>query len=173
MLKGTIFVGYQKRNFLLCAKLPNSSNFPSRQNCVSMQRNDDEITIHRRSFIIAVFIKSKKEGKVLKLLQWGTTPDQGHHMGKQQNTIKHHTQESQEISLFPAGDHNTINSIRTNAVYRLHRCICSSETLLFAYCKQASVMLTYRACKRINTWLNAVYKYTWTQQVALVNALDL
>ena len=77
MLKGTIFVGYQNRNFLLCAKLPNSSNFPSRQ----MQRNDDEITIHRRSFIIAVFIKSKKEGKVLKLLQWGNTPDQRHHTG--------------------------------------------------------------------------------------------
>ena len=146
---------------------------PNSPTVATMQRNDDEITIHRRSFIIAVFIKSKKEGKFLKLLQWGTTPDQGHHTGKQQNTIKHHTQESQERSLFPAGDHNTINSIRTNAVYRLHRCICSSETLLFAYCKQASAMLTYRACKRINTWLNAVYKYIWTQRVALVNALDL
>ena len=29
MLKGTIFVGYQNRNFLLCAKLPNSNNFGS------------------------------------------------------------------------------------------------------------------------------------------------
>ena len=35
MLKGTIFVGYQNRNFLLqnvCAKLSRRSNIPSRQN---------------------------------------------------------------------------------------------------------------------------------------------
>ena len=32
MLKGTIFVGYQNRNFLLCAELPNSSNLWFSQN---------------------------------------------------------------------------------------------------------------------------------------------
>ena len=33
MLKGTIFVGYQNRKFLLCAELPNSSNLRFSQNC--------------------------------------------------------------------------------------------------------------------------------------------
>ena len=97
MLKGTIFVGYQNKNFLLCAKLPYSSNFPSRQNCVSMQRNDDEITIHWRSFIIVVFIKSKKEGKDQKSIQSSTTPDQGQHNGKEQKHNKTpHTREPRD-----------------------------------------------------------------------------
>ena len=39
-------------------------------------------------------------------MQSSTTPDPGHHTGKQQNTTKHHTQESQEVSHFPANDHN-------------------------------------------------------------------
>ena len=33
------------------------------------------------------------------------TPDPGHHTGKRQNTIKHHTQESREVSPFPESDH--------------------------------------------------------------------
>ena len=38
-------------------------------------------------------------------MQSGTTPDPGHHTDKWQTTIKYHTQESQEVSPFPAGDH--------------------------------------------------------------------
>ena len=38
-------------------------------------------------------------------LQSTTTPDPGHHMGKSQNTKKHHIQDSQEVSPFLAGDH--------------------------------------------------------------------
>ena len=34
-----------------------------------------------------------------------TIPDPKQHMGKWQNTGKHPTQESQEVSPFPAGDH--------------------------------------------------------------------
>ena len=50
--------------------------------------------------------KSKKEGKDQKLIQSSTTPDQGHHMKSNKITIhvKHHTQESQEVSPFPAGN---------------------------------------------------------------------
>ena len=33
MLKGTIFVGYQNRKFLICAELPNCSNLRFSQNC--------------------------------------------------------------------------------------------------------------------------------------------
>ena len=49
--------------------------------------------------------KNKAEGKPQKSIQSSTTTDQRHHMGKLQNTRKHHTQESQEISPFLAGDH--------------------------------------------------------------------
>ena len=126
MLKGTIFVGYQNKNFLLCAKLPYSSNFPSRQNCVSMQRNDDEITIHWRSFIIVVFIKSKKEGKDQKSIQSSTTPDQGQHNGKEQKHNKTpHTREPRD-QPFPSRWPQYINSIRVNAVLStasIHRLI--------------------------------------------------
>ena len=38
-------------------------------------------------------------------MQSNTTPDPRHHMGKCRNTKKHHIQERQEVSLFPAGDH--------------------------------------------------------------------
>ena len=36
--------------------------------------------------------------------QSSTTPDPGHRMGKWPNTRKHHIQESQEVSPFPAGE---------------------------------------------------------------------
>ena len=51
MLKGTIFVGYQNRNFLLqnvCAKLPSSSNIHSSQNwyrCSEMTRKQRHIDV--------------------------------------------------------------------------------------------------------------------------------
>ena len=49
--------------------------------------------------------KSKAEGKIQKSIQSSTSTDPRHHIRKRQNTRKHHTQESQEISPFPAGDH--------------------------------------------------------------------
>ena len=52
-------------------------------------------------------IKSKQEGKDTKSIQLITTPDPGHRTWKWQNTIKHHIQESQEVSHFPEGDHKS------------------------------------------------------------------
>ena len=39
------------------------------------------------------------------MIQSSTTPDQDTTWESNENTIKHHTQESQEVSPFPAGDH--------------------------------------------------------------------
>ena len=50
-------------------------------------------------------IKFKAEDKNQKSIQSSTTTDPRHHMGKCQNTRKHNTQESQEISPFPADGH--------------------------------------------------------------------
>ena len=50
-------------------------------------------------------IKSKEDGENQVSIQSNTTPEQGHHMGMWQNTRKHHKPESQEVSLFTAGDH--------------------------------------------------------------------
>ena len=49
--------------------------------------------------------KSKKEGKDQKMIQSSTTPDQDNTWESNEITIKHHTQESQEVIPFPAGDH--------------------------------------------------------------------
>ena len=38
-------------------------------------------------------------------MQSSTNPYPGNHMGKWQNTRKHHIQASQEVSSFQAGDH--------------------------------------------------------------------
>ena len=48
---------------------------------------------------MSVYGKSKKEGNAQESIEWSTTPDPGHHIGKWQNTIKHHIQENQEASL--------------------------------------------------------------------------
>ena len=47
----------------------------------------------------------KEEANYQALIQLSTTPDPGHHMGKLQNTRKHHIQEKQELSPIQAGDH--------------------------------------------------------------------
>ena len=60
---------------------------------------------------LPVLKTSKEEGKDQELIQSSITSDPRHHMGKWQNTKKHHTQESQEVSPFPAGDPNTFNLI--------------------------------------------------------------
>ena len=49
--------------------------------------------------------KSKKEGKDQKMIQSSTTPDQDNTWKSKEITIKHHTQESQEVSPNPVGDH--------------------------------------------------------------------
>ena len=49
--------------------------------------------------------ESKEEYKDQELIQSSTTPDLRNHMGMWQNTRSHHTQESQEVSHFTAGDH--------------------------------------------------------------------
>ena len=48
--------------------------------------------------------ESKQGGKDQQSIQLSTTPDQGHHMESYINARKHHTQESQEVSPFPADD---------------------------------------------------------------------
>ena len=48
-----------------------------------------------------LYLHSKEEGKDQESIQSSTE----HHVGKWQNTRKHHIQESQEVSPFPAGDH--------------------------------------------------------------------
>ena len=46
--------------------------------------------------------KSKDEGKNQKKIQSSTTLDPGERMGSYNNTRKHHTQEIQKVSPFPA-----------------------------------------------------------------------
>ena len=50
-------------------------------------------------------LQSKKECKDKESMQSSATPDQGIYNGKWQKHIKHHKQESQEVSPFPGGDH--------------------------------------------------------------------
>ena len=49
-------------------------------------------------------LTNKEEGKDQESIQSSATPDTGHGMGKLQNTRKHHTQESPDVSPFTAGD---------------------------------------------------------------------
>ena len=54
-------------------------------------------------------------------IQSSITPDPGHHMGKRQKPRKHHIQESQEVSHFPAGDHKTAMNIQDSMTYGKHK----------------------------------------------------
>ena len=56
---------------------------------------------------VAVHLRSKGEGKDQDLIQSSTTPDPKYHLESDKSTRKHLTQESQEASPFPAGDHKT------------------------------------------------------------------
>ena len=49
--------------------------------------------------------QSEKGGKDQESVQSSTTPDPGYHMGKWQNTIKHHKREPRGLPFFPAGYH--------------------------------------------------------------------
>ena len=59
--------------------------------------------------------QSKKEGKDYKSIQSSTKPDPGHHMGKWQKHNKT-SQESQEVSPFPAGDNKAAMNSQENAL---------------------------------------------------------
>ena len=54
--------------------------------------------------LCGLFHKSKEEGKDQDLIQSSTTPDTGTTWESEKNTRKHHIQESQEASPFPAGN---------------------------------------------------------------------
>ena len=56
--------------------------------------------------LLGILIAQSKKDQ--ESIQPSTAPDPGHHMGKWQNTIKHHIQESQEFSPFPAGNLNNL-----------------------------------------------------------------
>ena len=51
-------------------------------------------------------LKSNEEGKDQESIQSNTTPDPGHHRESDENTRKYHIKEGQEVSPFPADDHN-------------------------------------------------------------------
>ena len=63
------------------------------------------LSFQTRGFGLFSQYKSKAESRTQKSIHSSTITSPGHPMGKWQNTRKHHTQESQEISPFPAGDH--------------------------------------------------------------------
>ena len=48
-------------------------------------------------------------------------------MGKRQNTRKHHKQESQQVSPFPAGDHT---AARNSGAFRLRTSVYLLRTLI-------------------------------------------
>ena len=65
----------------------------------------------------------EEEDKDQESIQSSTTPDPRHHMGKRQKHMKHYTQESQDVSSFPAGDHKAVwngqdSMIKTNVEHR-------------------------------------------------------
>ena len=56
--------------------------------------------------------QSKEEGKDQELIQSSSTPDPGHHTRESdKDTRIHHTQESQKVSPFPAGDQKAARNI--------------------------------------------------------------
>ena len=68
--------------------------------------------------VIEAFL-SREESKDQESIQSSATPDLGYLMGSDKYTIKHHIQESQEISPDPAGDHKAAwhrqgNIVKTN-----------------------------------------------------------
>ena len=68
----------------------------------------------QEDFICFPNIKFKAEDKNQKSIQSSTTTDPRHHMGKWQNTRKHHTQEIQEIGPFLVGDHMPMSKYATS-----------------------------------------------------------
>ena len=65
--------------------------------------------------------KSKKEGKDKKLIQKSPHLTQDTTWESNEITIKHHTQESQEVSPFPAGDHKATMNRQENMTNTKHK----------------------------------------------------
>ena len=65
--------------------------------------------------------KSKYEGRDQRPIKSSTTPDPGHHMRSVKNTRKHYIQESQEVSPFPAGDHNAVMNRQESMINTKHK----------------------------------------------------
>ena len=92
-------------------------------------------------------MESKKDGKDQKTIQSSTTPDPGYHMGNEQkyNNI---SSKSQEVSLFPADDHevpmNRCESTRntshknTNDPQKKYRLGTVSENVLLEECSYSN-----------------------------------
>ena len=79
-----------------------------------------------RKYWSSLALQSKEEGKVQELIQSSTTPDLDTVWESDKNTREHNTQESQEDSPFPAGDHkaarNRQDSItKKNKTKRIHK----------------------------------------------------
>ena len=62
------------------------------------------------------FTFRKKGGKDQELIQPRTTLGPGHPIKSDESTIKHHIQESQEVSPFPVGDHKTVINRRQDSM---------------------------------------------------------
>ena len=67
---------------------------------------------------------SSKEGQDQESIQSSATPYPRHRIGSDKNTRKRHTQESQEASPFPAGDHKAVMNrqdsiIKRNVIHKL------------------------------------------------------
>ena len=70
---------------------------------------------------VAVHLRSKIEGKDQDLIQSSTTPDPKYHMESDKKTRKHLTQESQEASPLPAGDHKTARNRQDSITKAKHK----------------------------------------------------
>ena len=154
MLKGTIFVGYQKRNFLLqnvCAKLPSSSNIHSSQNwhrCSKWRRNNDTSTFfHHCCFYhligvntgILVLIRATKNRISFYKMCVPNSPAVAIIIPVK---IDIDAANEAEITidrrcsslLFLSSNTYNLKVVNTVILILLHRCTGVSEHLLFAYC---------------------------------------
>ena len=64
-------------------------------------------------------MQNKEEGNDQESIQSSTTPDPRNHMGKCLNTRKRHTQESHEVTPFPAGEHNAARNRQDSIIKRI------------------------------------------------------
>ena len=63
--------------------------------------------------------QSKEEGNDQEPIQSNTSP--GHHMGSDKNTRKHHTQKSQKVNPFTAGDHKAARNRQDSITDMKHK----------------------------------------------------
>ena len=68
-----------------------------------------------------MLIKVRKKAKIRNQCNQAPHLDQNTTWESDKNTIKHHIQESQEVSPFPAGDHKAAMNRRENMTYMKHK----------------------------------------------------